>query len=107
MIGFKKHVMKDLTEGKKCFSCVYNYYSTDFSKVCKNLNALVLAKLDIKPFLPAKVYLMDECLKVTVKCFGGKHETAQIVLNGTNVYLVTGKKYPKYPDSRTDRSRDK
>ena len=97
VIGFKNHVMKDLTEGKKCFSCVYNYYSTDFSKVCKNPHALVWAKFLSEPFWPAKVYLIDEVgKKVTVKFFGGKHETAQIVLNGKNVYLVTGKKYPKY-----------
>lgn len=101
VVTFKNHIIKDLSEAKKCFSCVSNYYSSEFSAICKEPHVLVWAKYLTEPFWPAKVYMIDEVgRKVTVKFFGEKHETAQITLNGSNAYLVTGKRYPKYFEAK-------
>lgn len=94
---FKNHILKDLIEARKCFSCVSNYYASDFTAICKHPHVLVWARYLSEPFWPAKVYTIDAIgKKITVKFFGSKHETAQIVLNGRNAYLITSEKYPKY-----------
>ncbi|KAI1302415.1 hypothetical protein HDE_02518 [Halotydeus destructor] len=84
------HAKEDASFMKRCISCVTNYYTEDFTKICSNPHALIWCKMSKSaPFWPAKALYIDrKTQKLKVKYFGDE-SSGMVDLTSRLAYYMT------------------